>query len=114
MIQSNLVLLPQDPLILLFLADFLVVSKLVSHLLRHGRLPLQGNLVLQHVLGVLVSEGQQPGADQGANGEDDSIGGDVDGVDAPVKPYWNGRDYEGIAIEQCAGLGRDVLVETLQ
>ena len=67
--------------------------------------------MLQHVLCVLVGKGQEPGADKGADGKDDGIGGDVDGVDTPVEPHWDGRDYECVAIEQGTGLGGDVLVE---
>ena len=70
--------------------------------------------MLQHVLCVLVGKGQEPGADKGADGKDDGIGGDVDGVDTPVEPHWDGRDYECVAIEQGTGLGGDVLVEAFQ
>ena len=111
---THLILLPQDSLIFLLLADLLVISKLLVHLLSHGRLPLDGHLVLQQVLGVLVGKGQQPGGHEGADGEDDGVGGDVDGVNPPVEPHRDGGHDEGVAVEQGAGLGRVILAETLE
>merc|ERR1712073_175691 len=47
LVLSNLILLPQDPLVLLLLADLLVIRQLLVHLLGDGGLALHGNFVLQ-------------------------------------------------------------------
>ena len=63
---------------------------------------------------VLVGEGEEPGGHQGADGEDDGVGRDVDGVDPPVEPHGDGGHDEGVPVEEGAGLGRVVLAEALQ
>ena len=109
-----LILLPEDPLILLLLADLLVVGQLLEDLLGDRRLPLHCHLVLQNVLRVLVGEGQEPGGHQGPDHEHDRVGGHVDRVHAPVEPHGDSGDDERVAVEKRAGLGGDVLVEALQ
>ena len=44
---TNLILFPQNSLVLLLLADLLVISQLLVHLLGHGGLSLDGQLVLE-------------------------------------------------------------------
>merc|ERR1719192_2708899 len=47
LILGNLILLPQNSLVLLLLTDLLVISELLVHLLGHGGLSLDGQLVLE-------------------------------------------------------------------
>ena len=109
----HLVLFPQNSLILLLLTDLLII-KLLVHLLGHRGLSLDSNLVLEKMLCVLVSEGEEPGGDESADGEDDSVGSDVNAVNSPVEPHRDGGDDEGVTIEESAGLGGVILAEALQ
>ena len=63
---------------------------------------------------VFVGEGQKPGGDQGPDGEYDGVGGDINRVNPPVQPHWDGGHYERVPVEQGAGLGGVVLAESLQ
>ena len=112
--SSHLILFPEDPLVLLLLADLLVVGQLLHDLLSDGPLAFHGHLVLQHMLSVLVGKGQQPGGDERADGKHDGVGGHIDGVHPPVQPDGDHRHDKCVAVEEGAGLGRDVLVESLQ
>jgi len=106
LVLGNLVLFPQRALVPLFLADLLIVSQLLAHLLSHGGLALDGDLVLERVLGVPVGEGSQPGGEEGDGGEERRRGGHVHVVQAPEEPDGHGRHDEGIAVEQRRGLSR--------
>lgn len=112
--SATSLLLPEDPLVLLLLADLLVIRQLLGDLFGDGRLALHRHLVLQHVLCVLVGKSQQPGGDEGPDGEHDGVGGHVNGVDPPVQPHRDHRHDKCVAVEEGAGLGGDVLVEALQ
>jgi hypothetical protein len=112
--MPHLVLFPQDSLILFLLADLLVVSQLLVDLLSYGGLALHRYLVFEHVLCVFVGKGEQPGGDEGPDGEHDGVGGHVNGVDPPVQPHRDHRHDKCVAVEEGAGLGGDVLVESLQ
>jgi len=101
---GNLIFLPQNPLILLLLADLLVISELLGHLLGDSFLTLQSNFVLQDVLGVLVGKSQQPSGDQGADSKDDGVGGNINGVDPPIEPDGDCRNDESVSVEKSTRL----------
>ena len=111
---AYLVLLEENSLVFLLLADLLVVGQLLGDLLCDGGLPLYGNFVFEDMLGVLVGKGQQPGGYEGAHREHDGVCRHVNGVNPPVEPNRNDRDDEGVAVEEGARLSGHILVESLQ
>jgi len=64
LVVGNLVLLPQHPLILLLLGHTFVISQFPHHLLGNSILTLQGNLVLEDKLDILVGHGNKVGTDK--------------------------------------------------
>jgi len=68
---SHLILLPQHPFILLFLAHLDISTEALQHLARYSLLNLLGHLVLEDKLGVLISHGHKVGGNGGDQDEDD-------------------------------------------
>jgi len=62
-VVGDLVLLPQDTLILFFLGHLLIIGQFSHHLFGNGIFALDGHLMLQDVLGFAVSKSDEPGAD---------------------------------------------------
>jgi len=58
----DLVLFPQDTLVLLFLRHFFVVSQSAHHLFRYSFFPFNCHLVLEDVLRLAISKCHEPSA----------------------------------------------------
>lgn len=86
---GHLVLLPQDPFVLLLLAHLLVVGELLAQIARDGVLALHGDLVLERELRVAVRHRQQVRGGGRHDEEEHHRREHVDHVDAPEEPYGN-------------------------
>jgi len=108
--------LPQNPLVFFLLRHLLVVRQSAHHVRRHRTFATTSRAVLEDVLRLLVSKGNQDGGDDGGDSIDDSSlhVSWIQLMNAPEQPDRQCGDDEGVSVEEGSGFGRESSAEILQ